>query len=283
MPARRILGFIIVLTALLGVILSIGGILVGRDVVDRVAAELDTGLLTASETLDNLDRTLQLTKDAVDQVAASLDTLEAALQNASKALDETRPMVKGVGEIVTGDVADSLISLQNTVDPLVSLSATIDTVLKGLSDFAVDQTILGIPVKFDLGIDYSPEASLPDTVQAIGDSIEGLPEALRVLSHDVETADENLGIISQDLARISKDLRTMKASLEDLPELIDGFSQNVESAQRQIQSIQAKLSDAIELFKTGLLVFFVWLGFTQIAPLLLGYELMTGSRPDGEE
>jgi len=278
MNSRRILGIIIVLTALLGVILSVGGIVVGRDIVDRVATELDTGLVTAGDTLDNLDQTLQLTNDIVNQVVVSLDTLEDALFNASKALEETRPMIKDVGGIVTGDVANALESLQNTIDPLVSLSATIDTVLKGLSEFAVEQTILGIPVAFDLGIDYSPETSLPDTVQAIGDSIEGLPESLRVLTQGVEIADENLGIISQDLASISSDLSEMKASLGELPDLVDSFSDNVDSAQRQIQSIQSTLSDAIKLFKTGMVIFFVWLGFTQIVPLLWGYEFIAERR-----
>lgn len=282
MNARRIFGIIIVLTALLGVILSVGGIVAGRDAVDRVAVELDAGLVTASDTLDNLEQTLQLTNDILDQMIASLDTLEDALFNASTALEETRPMIKDVGEIVTGDVADTLETLQDSIDPLVSLSATIDTVLRGLSEFAVEQTIVGIPIAFDLGIEYSPEMSLPDTVQAIGDSIADLPESLRVLSQGVETTDENLGIISQDLASISSDLSEIEASLGELPDLVDSFSDNVDSAQGQIQSIQSKLSDAMELFKTGMVIFFVWLGFTQIAPLLWGYELITGRRSGGE-
>jgi ABC-type transporter Mla subunit MlaD len=223
-----------------------------------------------------------LTNDVIDQVVASLDTLEDALSNASKALQETRPMVKKVGEIVTGDVADSLESLQNAVDPLVSLSATIDTVLRKLSDFAVEQTILGIPVAFDLGIEYSPEASLPDTVQAIGDSVEGLPETLRVLSQDVDNADANLGVISKDLTSISSDLGEIRNSLGELPDLVDGFSDNVESAQEQIQSVQSKMSDAIDLVKTAMVIFFVWLGLTQIAPLSWGYGLIVGHRAGKE-
>lgn len=283
MSSRRILGVVIMLTAALGVILSVGGVVVGRDVVDRVAVELDMGLTTATDTLDNLDRTLQLTNDVIDQVVASLDTVEDALSNASKALQETRPMVKDVGGIVTGDVADALESVQNSVDPLVSLSATIDTVLRGLSDFAVEQTILGIPVTFDLGIEYDPEVSLPDTVQAIGDSIEGLPESLRVLSEDVENANANLGTISQDLTAISSDLGEIRNSLAELPELVDGFSENVDSAQEQIQAVQSRLDDAIQLVKTATVIFFVWLGLMQIAPLSWGYELIAGHRATKDE
>jgi ABC-type transporter Mla subunit MlaD len=283
MSSRRILGVVIALTAALGVILSVGGVVVGRDVVDRVAVELDTGLTTATDTVDNLDRTVRLTSDVIDQVVASLDTVEDALSNASKALQETRPMVKDVGGIVTGDVADALESVQNTVDPLVSLSTTIDTVLRGLSDFAVEETILGIPVTFDLGIEYDPEVSLPDTVQAIGDSIEGLPESLRVLSEDVENADANLGTISQDLTAISSDLGEIRNSMGELPDLVDGFSENVDSAQEQIQSVQSRLSDAIQLVKTATVIFFVWLGLTQIAPLSWGYELIVGHRATKDE
>jgi methyl-accepting chemotaxis protein len=276
MNARRIVGFIIMLTAVVGVILSVAGIFVGRDAIDRLGDQLDNGLTTTSETLDNLTKTLELTQDTLNQVSDSMDTLEQAALNVSRAMDDTRPMVKEIGQIVTGDVADAIESVQAAIGPLVDLTTTIDQVLKTLSEFKIEQTILGIPIAFDLGIEYDPDASLPDTVQSIADSIAGIPETLRDLSTSIETADRNLGVISTDLALIAGDVSEIKTSLSELPDLVDGFLGNVDSAQKQVQDIQTKLRDSWQLIKSGLLVFLVWLGLTQIAPFLWGYEMFTG-------
>jgi ABC-type transporter Mla subunit MlaD len=248
-----------------------------------VGDQLDFGLTTASSTLDNIKQTLLLFKDAINQVTASMETLEQTALHASKAVNDTRPLVTGAGEIVTTDVADAIENVQNTVAPRVDLAKTIDEAMTALSEFKIEQTILGFPLNFDLGIEYEPQVSLPQAVTDIAGSLAGMPEKLRALSGDIEAADENLGIISQDLEMISNDINAINASLAEIPGLLDSFVDNVNSAQIQIDSIRADLEDNWQLIKTGVVVLFIWLGLTQIAPFLWGYEMFSGRQIGGED
>jgi uncharacterized phage infection (PIP) family protein YhgE len=278
MHSRRILGLLIICTALLGVALSIVGIVVGPGAVDRVGDQLDAGLVTAGGTLNNLEQTLELSKSIVDQVMASMNTLERTALYASQAIDETRPLIAGVGQLVRGDIADAIESAHEAVAPLVDLAGTIDEILTTLSEFKIEQSILGIDLSFDLGIEYDPEVSLPRAVNAIADSLAGVPEKLRALSDDIEGADENLGTISEDLALMASDIREISASLAELPPLIDSFQANVISAEIQLNEIQTDLRSSWRLIEAGVFVLFVWLGLTQVAPLLWGYEMCKGRR-----
>jgi len=278
MIVRRLLGLVIIITALLGVGLSVAGIVLGHEALDRVGDRLDAGLDATSSTLDNLEQTLELSKDIVDQVVASMVTLEQAALDASKAIDDTRPMITDVSGLVTGDVADGLESVQETLAPVVDVAETVDDALRALSQFKIEQEILGVPIKIDPGIEYDPDVSLPRAVNGISDSLEGIPEKLRAMSGGVKAADENLEVIGEDLVLISGDIGEIRSSLAELPELIDGFQEDVINARAQVQDIQADLKDSWQLIKTGLIVFFVWLGLTQIAPLIWGVEMLRGRR-----
>lgn len=283
MISRRILGIVIMITAVLGVAISVVGIVVGRNAMDRIGDRLDAGLTTASDTLTNLEQTLDLSQDIVDQVVASLETLEQTALDAAKAIKDTQPMITSVAGLVTVDVAGAIERVQETVAPLVDLAETIDQALTALSEFKIEQSILGVPIVIDPGIEYDPDVPLPRTVNGIADSLAGVPEKLRALSGDVETADGNLEVISQDLALISEDIGEIKTSLAELPPLIDGFQANVASAKAQIEDIQTDLRDSWQLIKTGMIIFFIWLGLTQIAPFVRGYEMFAGRRYVGEQ
>jgi hypothetical protein len=279
--ARRILGIIVMIAAVLGVAISIVGIAVGHKTMDRVGDRLDAGLATAIGTFDNLEQTLQLSRDIVDQVVASMATLEQTALDASEAINAMRPMVTGAADLVTGDVADALESVQQTVARLVDLATTIDETLTAVSEFTIEEEILGVPIKIDPGIEYDPDGALSPAMASIADSLVGIPEKLRALSGDAEAADENLELISQDLALIAGDVKEMRGGLAELPSLIDGFQDNVASARDQIQSIKTDLRDSWKFIKTGMVVFFVWLGLTQIAPFLWGLEMVRVPRSEG--
>ncbi len=279
MQTRRILGLIIIATAILGVVISVVGVVVGRRVLERVGDELDAGLTTSVETLDNLENTLELSQSTVEAVIASMDTLEQAALDASEAIDDTRPLITGIGDLVTIDVADALESVQQTLAGLADLAATIDRTLIALSQFRVEQEILGVPITVDPGIEYDPDIPLPEAVNAISDSLVGIPERLRALSGEIEASDSNLETIGQDLALISGDISEMRTSLEALPPLVDGFQDNVTVAKAQIIDIQSDLNSNWRLIRTGLVIFFIWLGLTQIAPLVRGYEMYSQQSP----
>ena len=85
---RRILGFIMLFIGLSGLVLSIGGALVTRRMVDNVGQGLDQSLRLVSESLDTVLDTLALTKTTVGQVNGSMTTVETTATDLAQTINQ---------------------------------------------------------------------------------------------------------------------------------------------------------------------------------------------------
>ena len=167
---KRILGFIIILTAILGLVTCLIAIVAGLPVLDRVAAGIDNNITSIGGTLDTVSETLRFAQDTSSQVTVGLNTAEISVLNTAMILSQTRPLLSNAGEIVTVDVAGSLDQVQATIPTVAQLASNVDKTLSLLSK--VD--ILG----YKLGIDYNPDVPLAQSITAIGNSLNGIPNKL---------------------------------------------------------------------------------------------------------
>ena len=157
-------------------------------------------------------------------------------------------------------------------------AAVIDDTLTTLSNFRIDERILGFPIRFDLGIRYAPEEPFDESVNRIGESLEGVPGHLRGLEDYIDVTDANLEIISQDLVAISKDLDVLNDGIADVEPLLDEYIRAATEAGGVIEQTQAGLSAELETAKLVVTVLMIWIGVAQIVPLYLGWGLITGRR-----
>lgn len=273
---RRILGFFMLFIGLSGVALSIGGALVTRRLVDNVGQALDQSLQRVSGSLDTVLDTLDLTETTVGDVNGSMETVGAAAVNLAQTINQTRPLLDQVNQIASNDVPDSIEAVQETIPTVAEVAGTIDTTLRVLNDFRIDQTILGFPIQYDLGIDYAPTASFDESITAIGASLDGIPDRLRTLEVYLNVADENMESISQDIFLIAGDLKTINGRVADVQPLLGEYTRLITQVNDNISEARASLSSQLEQFKLALIILFVWVGLTQAVPIYLGWELLRG-------
>jgi hypothetical protein len=276
MMIKRILGVIIILTAVLGLVACVGLIVVGPQTFDRVATDVDASLSAASSTLDTVSETLRLAQVTSAQMSTGLKTAELSIYSTAKTISETRPLITSTGQLLTGDLANSIDSVQATIPTLSKLADQIDKTLAVLSQ----AQILG----FGLGIEYNPDEPMGQSIDAIGKSFDGIPARLRGMTGSISTANVNLSTMSTNLVAIGVDLREINTSLAKYPDLFGKYLESAASARQRLQALQVELRNDLQLVKTGLIVFLVWLGLAQLAPLYIGFELLfkPGSRKANE-
>ena len=224
---RRILGFIMLFIGLSGLVLSIGGALVTRRMVDNVGQGLDQSLRLVSESLDTVLDTLALTKTTVGQVNGSMTTVETTATDLAQTINQTRPLLDQVSQIASSDVPDGIDAVQAALPNVAEVAGTIDTTLRVLNNFRIDQSILGFPIKYDLGINYNPVTPFDQSITAVGGSLDGIPERLRTLKIYLNVTDDNLATISQDVLNIAADLETINGSVADVQPLLDEYTRLV--------------------------------------------------------
>lgn len=275
---KRLFGLVIILVALLGAAIGGGLFIYGGETLDNVSREVVNLIDLTDRTLDNTRDGLVTTQASLADVNNSLDTVEATTRNLSRTISDTEPLINELNTLLTQEVPNSLDAVQQTLPNLISVAGTIDNTLETLSTFGFEQSFFGIPLAFDLGIEYDPEARFDESVAELGESIETIPGQLRALEGDLTTTADNLDDLSGNLSTLADDLGTINETITEFDTVLGGYIVIIDDAKAELARLEASLPAQLEMLKTALLIVAVYVGLTQLAPLYLGLELLLGKR-----
>ena len=275
---RRLLGVVMLLIGVIGVAISIFGMIIGQRLVDEMAAGLDANLALTLESLDTVYDSLLLTRDMVTEINEGLGTVETAADNVALALNNTGPLLRQISSVTGNEVPESLEAVQESIPALLEVATTIDETLYVLSDFQIDQSILGIPLRWNLGVDYDPEVPFATSVEELGNSLDGLPSQLREMQIYIDVSEENVETIGTDVMVIADDLSAINENVAELDPLLEEYLATVTAFSDSLRQSRAQLAEQVRMVKIVLTVVLAWIGLTQIAPLYLGWELIRERR-----
>lgn len=275
---RRFLGVLMLVIAFGGVVLAVFGVRVGHRLVDNVATNFDQTLQLTSQSLDTVSETLVLAKSSIADVNAVMATAETTADNLSQTVSDTRPLLGQISTVAATQVPDSLETIQEAFPSLEQVAGVIDQTLVTLNRFRIDEQLLGLNIQYDLGIDYAPEVPFDQSVRELGDGLEGLPESLRTLQVYINVTNSNLQTVSQDIRTLADDLNTVNGRINELDPILDEYIALVTSTNDSTRQLRAQIEDEAQKVKNGITLVLVWLAITQVAPLYLGWELVTNGR-----
>ncbi len=283
MVIRRILGLIILLTALVILGGSLYGAYVVGDALAGLGASLSDNLALASESLATARNTLTLSRDTFSDVNGGLGSAVAATANASRTVADSRPLIDNVGVVVTQEVPEAVEGIQNALPNMIEVAGVIDSTLRTLSSIGIDRTINlpfggSIPLQFDLGIDYAPAVPFDSTLRGFGASLEGLPESMRGLETDLTTTSANLDALATDLQAASDNLAVINNRVGEVLPLVDQYLALADQLSATIDRLDADMAQQLETLRLAAIAVLVFLALSQLAPLYLGWELLAGRR-----
>jgi len=275
-----LIGVLLLLIGLLGLAVSVTGVIVGRQAIDELGSSVNTGLERTLSSLGTASDTLALTKSTFEQVNTGLDTVGITADNVAQTLRDTKPMLDSVSTVVASDIPDSLEAIQNSIPGVAEAAGTIDDTLRKLSAFEVEREVFGIPLRFDLGINYDPVVGLDESVIQIGQSIDGMPDSLRALESDLDVANDNLENVSANINAIAADLALLGDNVQQIDPLIDEYIELVADIEQLVIQTQDQLDTQLETIKLIVTVLFVWIGVNQVVPLYLSVDIFTRKKND---
>lgn len=275
MIGKRILGVIFILIAVTGLIISVGGVMVSRQAISDLGTSLETTLELTADSLDNVHETLLLTKVAIHQVGAGLDTVGDTAINVSSTISSTNPLMAQVTQVAARDVPDSLESIEQAIPDVAEAAGAIDETLRLLDSFKLERQIFGIPIEFDLGINYQPEAALDDTVRELGTSLDGVPESLRSLEANLGVASENLSVVGQNLEVVAGDLEQLNSTVKEIEPIIDEYIRISTETSDLIRDTRSQFDGQLQRLQLAVMAIFVWIGLNQLVPLYMAWMLLT--------
>lgn len=283
MVARRIIGAIMLLTALAILVVSLLGAIYVGDAIRNLTTGIQSTLALTSDGLATARGSILLAQGTITDVGAALDTAVTTTSNLSTTVLETKPLLENVRTVTTQEVPENLESIQTALPSIIQVASVIDTTLTRLANFGIDQQLqlpLGVtvPLQFDLGIDYNPAVPFADSMRQLQTSLDGLPESLRALEGDLTTTVDNVGVLSDDLTATSTSLSAVNDRIAELAPMMDEYVRLIDDLTTTMADVQERVEGQLDMIATGATVLFVLLGLSQLAPLYLGFELLAGQR-----
>ncbi|GJM42485.1 MAG: hypothetical protein DHS20C20_27670 [Ardenticatenaceae bacterium] len=275
---RRIIGILLLIIGLGGIAFSAIGARLGHQLVDRIAANFTQTLLQTSDSLEIVSETLILAKTSIADVNAVVTTAETTADNLANTVSDTRPLLSQIAVVASDQVPNNLETIQEAFPGLEQVAGVIDRTLVTLNSFRIDEEIFGLNIEYDLGIDYEPDIPFDQSVRDLSEGLEGIPESLRAMEAYITITSDNLETVSQDIELLADDLETVNGRLLEFDPILDEYLILITNISDSTRQMRAQIEEESESVKNGITFGMIWLALTQIAPLYLGWELVTGRR-----
>lgn len=287
MLGRRILGLIMLLTGLTILAFALVGAYYAGDVLGKASDGLSSTLTLARDSLDAAADTLELSRNSIGDAVSGLDAVVQATAGASLTLNDSRPLIDNVSLVTTQEVPEAVEGMQAALPNMIEVASVIDRTLVTLSSVGIDREIPlpfggSIPLRFDLGIDYNPDTAFDESLRVFEASLDGLPESLRGLEDDLQATNASLATLSGDLQSTSDNLATINDRIDDIAPLLDQYASLVEQVSGTVEQVENQLDSYLSMARIGSIALLIALGLTQLAPIYLGWELLTGRRDPRE-
>lgn len=259
----RLVGMSLIASGLLGILLSIGGmVLVGR-ATSAAQQSLARQIDTLDSALSATGEGLALAGDILSDLEGTLGSLSTAVSGATRAISDTEPALVSL-QALTGDSLPRTIG--STRQALASAQETariVDNVLGTLGIF---------------GVRYEPEVPLHSAIGEVSDSLAPIPGSLIEVSAGLATANDNLHTLTEDLSEVATGLDRIAASVDESTAIVDEYTAVVDTLRADVAALRESAPGWINLARWGGFVLMAWFGLAQIGLLAQGRELLARDR-----
>lgn len=260
MTARPILGKHLQLLGVIGLlaalIVAVSGLILASRVSQAATDTIEPFVAISVDIADAIDASGVM----VERTTEAITSIENATRSTARALRSVSAAVSESGELVAGDIADSLDSAVDTLPGLVSTAAVIDTTMRALSF---------------VGVDYDPEVPLDDALAALERSLRPIPEQLRGQVEALETVTADIDQIASDSGELAAVLLAARIDMLAAQDVLDSASANARVAVQQMEQIESDVSTYDVLIRIAFLAAALALASVAVAPILIGRHFLS--------
>jgi septal ring factor EnvC (AmiA/AmiB activator) len=255
----RLVGATLIGTGLLGIALSLAGLLFvaiagagAQQALTRQIATLDQALVATADGL-------AIAEGSVSDAEAALGSLSTALVNATRAISDTQPTLDALQDLTGSTLPQTIDSTRQALASAEATARVADNVLGALSF---------------LGLRYNPEVPLSDSIGQVSASLADVPAELSEVATGIATARASLEELTGDLEAVADDVDAIEESVSDSAEVVAQYQQVVGTLRAEIASVRETAPFWLGAARWGLFLLLVWLALAQLSLLAHGYELL---------
>ena len=276
---RSFLGVFLMLAGVVGLILSLAG-LVSVWVVKPVAADsLQSTLVTLLDSIDTSQEVIKITAEALGATVNSVDALSEMLMTTAMTIEDTEPVVTEFYSIMGTTLPATLKTTTDSLQTAQEAARVLESTIQSLDAFRF--LLSGAPLIGDLvgepGPSYNPDITLAETLGELADNLEGLPGTFILMAEDLSETDENLGNVRVNLVTMSTSVDVISSSLSEYELMVIQSQSSMEEVKTILNTIEENIVRILNWTAIVVSLFFGWLLATQVVILSQGWEVFRGT------
>lgn len=265
---RRSLGYLFVITAVLGVMFSIAGIALVWIIKEPLLENLTVTFDLVEATIKATTAGLTVADQSLKNAQSDATSLQNTVSSVGRAINDTVPLIDSLHLLMEETLPKTVQSIQTAVETTQTAAASIESTLQLLSTFPI------------LPIDpYHPEITLTESLGEVSNSLDPIPESLDDIGSTLQTSQGNLKVIAAQVNIISRNVGNLKTSLYQTQQVLGQYQSVISTLEDQVINIKSQLSGIINALSWLGTIFFVWLGIMQLGLLTQGLERIYAQTP----
>lgn len=252
--------------AIVGLLASVLGAVLGHGLVTDFDRGVDQSLVLSAEVLETVDESFEVAGESLAIITEGVSEAEGAVGALGGSMAEGEVALEALTALTGEEIADALDALEDTLPAVEQAAASIDQTLSALSSLP-------------LGLAYSPDQPLGESIGELRESIAGLPEDLRDQAQQAERTREELGEATERTLATADALGELNERLVVASELVEQYEQRTADATLIIEEQRETLSSSASQARLLIVGLSLVFGLGQLVPLYLGVALSRGMIP----
>lgn len=282
---RRLLGVFVMVAGILGLLLSLAGLVLVWVAQPVVTVYANTTLGTLNKSITNSKNVMETTAQALGATVDSVDALSAMLGTTAATVEDTKPVINKVTTIMSVTLPSTLKAATDSLYTAQEAAQILESTIQSLDAFR--SMMSEVPLVGGLvqtGEAYNPEKPLADSLGELAVALEDLPDTFVGISADLDKTDDNLGSIQENLITMSDSAKVISASLSEYENIVTQSQPTMDDLAAILTNIQSNLPTILNRVAIVLTLFLVWFLAAQVVILSQGWELYQGTanRMEGE-
>jgi chromosome segregation ATPase len=276
---RRLIGTLVMIAGVIGLALSLAG-LVGLMVVrPRIAASAESVLTTLSDSMNASQEAMVLTGDALVGAVDSVDALSSTLAATAESVKNTQPVITQVNTMMGEQLPATLEAATDSLATAGEAARSLESTIKSLDTF---RAVMGAVPLLNAFVpadtqNYNPKKPLADSLGELSSSLEDMPASFEDMAANIDKADDNLTLIQTNLTVMADSVAVISTSLQEYERMVSQSETSMGALKTMLDSTRANLDRIMTITTLVLALFFFWLLATQAVIFSQGWELFVGT------
>lgn len=253
----RMLGIILIGTGILGIVLSLAGLLAVAVVGSTAEAALLRELATLDRTLVITSEGLAVTEATLGEAQTLVKGISLAVGQATTAITTTQPTLTALESLTGSSLPETIDNTRLALDSAQETARVVDGALGTL--------------RF-IGADYNPEVPLNVAIGRVSESLAEVPAELKEVSRGIGAANEQVGIMADDLSDVATSLAALSAQIGEATQVIQDYQTVASDLRAELSAVKAAAPGWILAARIGMTLLLIWMGLAQIGLITQGAE-----------